>query len=107
VTHVVDDGQCVSTASIVVEVISPCEAVEQLIAKVNNADLGRKNKRPLIASLKATCASYERGNCNSASSQLKAFQNKVRAQITRLNPAAATDLINMAQMILDCVHCEK
>jgi hypothetical protein len=104
---VVDDGRCMDTNSITVEVLSACEAVELLIDKVNNADLGRRNKRPLIASLKAACASFDRGNCVSGVNQLQAFQNKVRAQIGRVNTALADEIIALAQKLIDCIDCEK
>ncbi len=102
----VDDGTCSSTASVTVEVLGACEAVERLIEKVNNADLDRRNKRPLIASLKAACASFDRGECFSGVNQLNAFQNKVRAQLGRSNPAVADDLIVLTDRVIGCIHCE-
>jgi hypothetical protein len=103
------DGLCSTSAiaSVTIEVLSACEAVELLIDKVNNADLGRRNKRPLIASLKAACASFDRGNCVSGVNQLQAFQNKVRAQIGRVNTALADEIIALAQKLIDCIDCEK
>jgi hypothetical protein len=106
VTLIVDDGRCTRTTTIVVEVLSACEAVEEIITAVDNADIGRSNKRPLIATLKAACASFDRGNCDSAVSQLHAFQNKVRAQVGRQNPAVADRIIALTQNVLDCVDCE-
>jgi hypothetical protein len=103
---VVDDGHCARTASITVEVLSACEAVELLIDKVDNADLGRRNKRPLIASLKAACASFDRGNCISAVNQLEAFQNKVRAQVGHENPALAGEINALVQRLIDSIHCQ-
>jgi hypothetical protein len=103
---VVDDGHCSATASITVEVESACEAVERLIEKVDNADLDRRNKRPLIASLKAACASFDRGDCFSGVNQLNAFRNKVRAQLSRSNPDVADDLIALADKVIGCIHCE-
>jgi hypothetical protein len=102
----VDDGRCSATASITLEVLSACEAVELLIEKVDNADLGRRNKRPLIASLKAACASFDRGNCVSAVNQLEAFQNKVRAQIGHVNASLADDIIACTQKVIDSVDCQ-
>jgi hypothetical protein len=104
---VVDNGRCTATASVTIEVLSACEAVELLIDRVNNADLGRRNKRPLIASLKAACASFDRGNCVSGVNQLQAFQHKTRAQIGRENPALADALIAFAQKLIDCIDCEE
>jgi len=106
ITLVVDDGRCTRTASLTVEVLSACEAVEALIDKVNNADLGRRNKRPLIASLKAACASFDRGSCVSGVNQLEAFQNKVRAQISRENPALADEINALVQKLLDSIDCQ-
>jgi hypothetical protein len=103
----VDDGRCTRTVSLTVEVLSACEAVEVIIEKVDNADLGRRNKRPLIATLKAACASFDRGNCVSAVNQLEAFQNKVRAQIGHVNAALAEEIIALTQEVLDAIDCEK
>jgi hypothetical protein len=103
---VVDDGHCTRTASITVEVLSVGEAIEVVIDKINDADLGRRNKRPLIASLKAAIASFDRGSCVSGVNQLEAFQNKVRAQISRENPALADEINALVQMILDSVDCQ-
>jgi len=104
---VVDDGRCARSVSLTVEVLSACEAVEILIDKVDNADLGRRNKRPLIATLKAACASFDRGNCVSGVTQLEAFQNKVRAQIGHVDAALADEIIALTQKVLDGVDCEK
>jgi len=86
-------------------VITACEAVEKCIQLVDESTIARKNKRPLIASLKAACASFERGNYHSAVGQLGAFQNKVRAQVARDNPAEATAFIVCAQQIVAAVEC--
>jgi hypothetical protein len=102
----VDDGRCTATVSLTVEVLSAGEAIEVLIDKVDNADLGRRNKRPLIATLKAAIASFDRGSCVSGVNQLEAFQNKVRAQIGHENSALADEIIALAQKILDGIECE-
>jgi hypothetical protein len=102
---VVDDGRCSSNAVLEVEVITPCEAIEELIYRVDTANIDRQRKRPLIAVLKAACASYDRDNCVSAGNQLSAFENKVRAQLERSNPAEAAEFIEQARRIRDCVDC--
>jgi hypothetical protein len=107
ITLVVDDGRCVCSASVTVDVLTGCEAVEDLIAKVNDASLTRPTKRPLIATLKAACASFERGSFESAMGQLGAFINKVHAQIEPANPDEAALFIRCAQSILDSVNCEE
>jgi hypothetical protein len=99
----VDDGQASDTDTIEVTVLTPGEAVEEVITKVSEANLGSKNKRPLIASLKAAVASADRGSFVSAENQLRAFQNKIRAQIGRTDPALADELIAEVQKIIDAL----
>ena len=101
----VTDGQDTTTCRIEVCVIGPGEALEECINLVDTTDLGRKNKRPLIASLKAAQASFDRGNLISGRNQLEAFQNKVAAQVARENPAAAAAFIECVQRILDAINC--
>src|SRR5262249_29500077 len=55
VTLVVDDGTCTASDSVQFEVDSACVAVEALINDVNNSALSRKEKRPLIDTLKHAC----------------------------------------------------
>jgi uncharacterized repeat protein (TIGR01451 family) len=105
VVLVVDDGLASSTCERRVCVITAGEAVEQTIALVESSTVVRKNKRPLIASLKAAGASFDRGSMNSGLNQLNAFQNKVRAQIMRDNRAEATAFIASAQRIIDAINC--
>jgi len=86
-------------------VIAPSEAVEQCIELVESSDVDRKNKRPLIASLKAAAASFDRGDFGAGLNQLNAFQNKVRAQIAPNNPDAAQAFTDCAQEIIEAVAC--
>jgi len=102
----VSDGIDHSDCSVDVCVISASEAVEQCAALVDSISVDRKNKRPLIASLKAASASFERGSFDSGLNQLHAFQNKCRAQIGRSNPAEAQALIDCAQKISDAIACQ-
>jgi hypothetical protein len=102
---IVDDGQCARSADVTVEIITAGEAIDVLIDKVNNSSIERKNKRPFIASLKAAVASFDRGSCNSGSNQLKAFTNKVRAQVSRSNPDVAAEWIALANAILAQIDC--
>lgn len=98
----VSDGHCGDTDTILVEVITPGEAVDELIEKVSNSTVNR-NKRPLIATLKAAVAAFDRGSATAAVNQLGAFQNKVRAQVAPSDPAGAQECIRMAQAIIDAV----
>jgi hypothetical protein len=101
VTLLVDDGQDIGEGSVVVEVLTGCEAVEELIMVVNDSVVERSNKRPFIATLKSACAAFERGSDGAALNMLNhAFMNKVRAQIRRDNPAEAAEWIRIAQEIV-------
>jgi hypothetical protein len=98
-----NEASCTTTLNICV--VTAADAVEQCIDLVDSTDLDRKNKRPLIATLKAAAAAFERGNTQAALNQLSAFQNKVRAQIGRTDPAAAEAFTECAQQIMDAVGC--
>jgi hypothetical protein len=101
----VSDGTATTSCRIEVCVITVGDALQQCIDLVDTTDLGRKNKRPLIASLKAAQASFDRGNPISGRNQLEAFINKVQAQVAKDNPAAAAAFIECVQRILDAINC--
>jgi hypothetical protein len=103
VTLLVEDGGgAIGEATAIVEVLSGCEAVEELIMVVNDSVVERGNKRPFIATLKAACAAFERGSDGAALNMLNhAFMNKVRAQISRDNPVEAAEWNRIAQEIID------
>jgi len=83
---------------------TPAEMVERLLALVNEFNMHQK--RPLLASLEAALASIHRGNHNSATGQLRAFQSKVEAQLAKKDVALAMELIEGAQQVLDALHEE-
>jgi hypothetical protein len=68
---------------------------------VEQADLGGRNPQPLLASLRAAAASFERCNLTVGLNQLEAFQHKVSAQIAPQNPTLAALLSGTAQEIMD------
>jgi hypothetical protein len=65
----------------------------------------RKNKRPLIASLKSACSSFDRGNAHSGMNQIKAFQNKVRAQIANSDPQDAAAFSACINDLIEAINC--
>jgi len=83
-----------------VEVITPAQAVERLVALVNS---GAPRPHPLIATLSAAIAAIDRSNPTAAINQLQAFQNKVRAQVSPLDPELAETFIQAAQQIIDAL----
>jgi len=86
-------------------VITPCEGIERCLELVDDATLARKNKRPLIASLKAACAAFDRGNAQAGMNQLKAFQNKVRAQLSQSDPQDAAAFDACINDLLEAINC--
>jgi hypothetical protein len=93
-----------NSVTVMVEIISPAQAVGIVLELLDNSDLGRQETQPLGASLKAAARSFDRGNARAAVNQLGAFQNKVRAQIAPAEPDLAEDLIRSAQIIIDAVR---
>ena len=105
ITLVVSDGQDTGAQSVRVEIITPAESVGLLIALVEDSGLTQQRQRPLVATLKAAAAAFERGNHIAGLNDLHAFQNKVRAQIAPRWPAEAQAFIRCTQNILDAVDC--
>jgi hypothetical protein len=99
---VLSDGSASDTHGIAVKVFTTGQALRQLVSRVR-AQVARP--RPLINILSAAIASLDRGSKISAVIQLKAFQNRVRVQVTRfgLDPALANELIQEAQAVIDAI----
>ncbi len=74
--------------------------LEDLIHLVRSLSHPVKRK-PLLASVEAARASIARGNLRAAIHQLEAFQKKVRAHGSRVDPALAEQLIQLAQQIIE------
>ncbi len=74
--------------------------VEGLIELVDGSAV--RNPKPLMATLWAALGSVECGNLVTAANQLRAFQNKVRAQVA--DPALALQLIEPAQQVIDALQ---
>jgi len=75
--------------------------LSRLMLMADDSSLDIKNKKPLLAALEAALASFKRGNVVSAINQLKAFENKVAAQVARIDAALAGELIERAQGIIE------
>ncbi len=96
----VHDGLLADTNALRLEVLTPAQAVERLIAQVESS---WPRSQPLVASLSAALRSIERGNHVSAVNQLHAFQNKVCAGVARHDPVLAANFIRAAQDIIDAL----
>ncbi len=74
---------------------------EQLGASVTSSALSSNRQRRLLATLKGAAKSFDRGHARSGIRHLRAFQKKVRHEITRIDPILAEQLIKAAQQIID------
>jgi hypothetical protein len=89
-----------STNSLTVSVVTTSQAVQGLIALVESSAV--RNPKPLTATLRAAQAAIARGNSVAAANQLRAFQNKVRAQVA--DPALASQFIDAAQQVIEALQ---
>jgi len=104
ITLAVTDPQgATGTEVLTVEVITAGEGIDELISRVNNSNIAR-NKRPYVANLKAAAASADRGQALAAQNQLKTFQDKVRSQVARTDPAEAAIWVAAAQVLIDALE---
>ncbi len=83
-------------------VLTPEDALERLIGVLNESGLA--HRRPLEATLQAALAALRRGNATAAINQLRAFQNKVAAQVAPSDPALAASFIQAAQGVIDVLR---
>lgn len=74
---------------------------DQLAAKLSSASLPENRQNGLLATLNAVKASFNSEKFRAALGQLGAFQNIVRAQISRVDPAFADQLTQAAQQIIN------
>jgi hypothetical protein len=98
---VANDGLAAATNAFTVAVITPAEAVRRLMARVQAL---APRSHPLLATLSAALASIERGHAVSAANQLRAFQNKVRAQVAPLDAALAATFSQAAQEVVEALN---
>jgi hypothetical protein len=105
VTLVVSDGTDMCTTNLTFCVTTPDSVTEECALLVDSMNLSRRNKRPLISSLKSAAESFARGSVVSGLNQLEALQNKLRAQVAPTNPAEAQFLSECVQKIIDAVDC--
>ncbi|HEY2950993.1 MAG TPA: Ig-like domain-containing protein [Verrucomicrobiae bacterium] len=101
VTLVVYDGADHGLDTILFEIITAGRAVDELIAFVDEANLSRKDKRPLLDKLKVARKAFADGKYKHGLDELDAFQKKVQKQIGRSDPALAQELIDAAQSIIE------
>jgi hypothetical protein len=102
ITLMVNDGFASSQQTITVAVITIPQAIGRLMGLVT-ARVAKP--QPLIVTLSAALDSVEHGNRTAASHQLRAFQDKVDAQVARRDHTLARTLIKAAEEINDALDC--
>jgi hypothetical protein len=105
ITMIASDGNTSCQKQIDVCVVTGSEAVEQIIALVESTSVERKNKRPLIVSLKAAKVAFEQDGVALGGQMLQVFQHKVAAQIARQNPGEAATFDAAAAGVIRAVNC--
>ena len=97
---VVNDGMASATNAFTVEVITTAEATMRLI---DQAQAEWRRSQPLVATLRAALRAIERGDQIPVINQLRAFQNKVRAQVAPVDAGLAAELRRAVQVVIDAV----
>jgi hypothetical protein len=82
--------------------VAPC-TVETLVERIESSDLPARRKHPLLVTLAACRALLDRGQTQNAAELLRAFEHKVRAQVTRYDEALATALIACSQEAIQLI----
>lgn len=98
----VSDGLATDIANITVEVIDAASAVEALIVIIEQSNLPRRSKRPIIASLKAAALALAQDRTVGLN-QLQSTQAKIERQIAPDDPALAALLNDAIQQIIDAL----
>ena len=104
ITLVVSDEQAVGSDTLLVEIITLGDAVDELYGVLIESEIDRKHKRPLLATLERVWESFEDGRLKAGVRQLRAFQLKVRAQVSPKHSALGRRLIGASQQIIDAVE---
>ncbi len=100
-TLVVGDGLATGTNAITVTVVTAREAVQRLIALVDESNI--EHPRPLLAMLSAATDSIRRHCPRVAIIQLRAFQHLVRVEVNRDDPVLAATLVQAAQDLIEAL----
>jgi hypothetical protein len=106
-THIfalrVNDGSGSDSETVVVRVVTACDAVTGLIAGVDQTTLLNRYKRQLLSNLRLACLLFDRGDFQAGSAQLRRFQTYVRLHVQVTTPSIAEQLITEAGTILSAV----
>ncbi len=101
VSLVVSDGMDAGTNQIMVEVITPTQAVGRLAQVLEDADLGGRRKAGFFAMLERAKADFGRGDLQNAIDHLQTFQMRVLKQTAPAYSETAARLVSIAGEIID------
>jgi len=101
ITLVVSDGTATASDTITVVVFDPCDALKQLVAAVQAANLKPSEKNGLLGHLNAACSTFSNGNVSAAIHQLELFKDRVANKVG--NTSVANALIASAQQLINQV----
>ncbi len=88
------------TDIITVVAIPLSHRIQDLISTVEGSSLPRHRKHELLSELREAAKDFERNHAHSGIEEVQEFQKKVRHEISRTDPALATQLIDAAQKII-------
>jgi hypothetical protein len=100
ISLIVSDGSLKSTNSIVIQVITVGQAIEDLMQTVERAPLSRKETQSLVQELTTALRAVDRGNFETGIHHLSAFLREVNQHLARRDSATAKVLQRSAQEII-------
>lgn len=97
-------GNTDSSSTVTVSVLTPGEALEQLVGTIQASSLPKGAANSLAAKLEAALRSLEKGRLNAALNQLKAFQNEIAALVgKKIDPTLAESLLSSIEVIVQAM----
>ena len=99
----VSDGTAIGADSVSLNVLLPCDAINLLIIRIEDASLRRQTKRALIRYLHMACDAFQHGRVDRSIDLLQNFQGKVAAQASEIDPVLADLLLGSTQTLIDAL----
>jgi hypothetical protein len=97
---IVSDGSATGTNRVAFEVIKPAHVLAMLYELIEQRGIAPRNRQPLIASLNAAMAAFERGQFATAINILRAFESKVMVMVAPIDPEFARDLTDATERLI-------
>jgi glucose/arabinose dehydrogenase len=102
---VVSDGSAETSVALRVEVLTAAEAIEELLAQTEAAELKRGSLQPLRARLRSAQRAFDRDDFDKGAGALRAYQKRIHSLTAKkeLDAATAKALLAAAQRIIATV----